>query len=159
MGIDGQAECWNLQSCGLPSHPWKQWTAHVEKDPDILSLLYSNSAMACDDSLIPRLEKGRPKFPTEIHVAAARKEFISFTGKSGLIMEAYLMECFCGEDNFNKYLQPSVYLVHVVYLSGQLWSIKPTMQKMLYIWMSSKLERPGSGDGLCGLISYSRARD
>ena len=48
------------QVAGDPVHAiLKQWTAHVEKDPEMQPLLYSNLAMACDDSLIPRLEKAR----------------------------------------------------------------------------------------------------
>ena len=95
---------------GDPVHAiLKQWTAHVEEDPDMQSLLYSNLAMACDDSLIPRLEKATSKFPREIRLAAARNEFILFMGKAGLIMKAYLMECFCAEDEFNEYNLPFIW--------------------------------------------------
>ena len=50
---------------GDPVHAiLKQWKEHVEDDPDMQSLLYFNSAMACEDSIIPRLEKERSKFTT-----------------------------------------------------------------------------------------------
>ena len=49
---------------GDPVHAiLKQLTARVGKDPEMQPLVYSNLAMACDDSLIPRLEKARSKFP------------------------------------------------------------------------------------------------
>ena len=79
----------------------KLWTDHQNKHPTMQSILYSNSAFACDDSLIPQLEKARSAFPHEIQQELSNKMLISFTGKDGIMMESYIMECFCQDDEFD----------------------------------------------------------
>ena len=75
------------------------WDKHVRKEPDMQSLLYSNSAKACDETLIERLEKARDKLPSElIHtVSGSLKEFVALTAACGVVLKSYLMACFSGQ--------------------------------------------------------------
>ena len=90
------------------------WSAHVLPTPDRQSLLMSNSAQACEGSILSQLEKARDKLPDGIKLvhpididdedtttqsSEQLKEFIPFTGDIGLMMKSYLMDCFCGDDS------------------------------------------------------------
>ena len=85
----------------------KDWAAHVTDDPDMKSLLYSNSAQACDETLIQRLEKKRDTLPKAI---TAGKEFVSLVGEGGLMLKTFLAAAFCAEDDFvDEYDLPNVW--------------------------------------------------
>ena len=62
--------------------------------------MYSNSAKACDELLLLRLEARRDKLPKEITrtMEGELKEFLALTGKCGIIFKSYLMTAFCGEE-------------------------------------------------------------
>ena len=85
---------------GDPGHALMQdWSFHTEREDDTQSLLYSNSAKACDESLLNRLEKARAKLPKDIQERAdkLRKEFVPLTENCGIMLKTYIMEAFCGE--------------------------------------------------------------
>ena len=86
----------------------KDWSAHASATPNSQSLLMSNSAQACEGSILSQLEKARDKLPDGIkHVHSVddedtttqMKEFIPFTGECGLMMKSYLMDSFCRDDS------------------------------------------------------------
>ena len=70
----------------------KDWHSDSTKDPDGQALIMTNSARACDESIIPKLEKKSESMPHDIREG---KHFYSFTGECGLMMKNYLMACFC----------------------------------------------------------------
>ena len=89
-----------VQIAGEPGHAlMNDWLFHTEHNEDTQSLLYSNSAKACDESLLARLDKARAKLPKDIQQTAEklRKEFVPLTGACGIMLKTYIMEAFCGE--------------------------------------------------------------
>lgn len=90
------------------------WSSHVSAAPNRQSSLMSNSAQACEGSILSQLEKARDKLPDGIkHVhpididdedattqsAEQLKEFIPFTGDIELMMKSCLMDSFCGDNS------------------------------------------------------------
>ena len=55
------------------------------------------------------MERVRGMLPEEIihAIDGALKEFVSLTGECGIILKAYLMECFCGENNSEDFHLPT----------------------------------------------------
>ena len=74
----------------------KQWEKDAKFDIDAQSLIMTNSALACDKSILPRLEKAAKNIK---HDAVKQKRFVSFTGDCGLMLKMYLMQCFCNPNN------------------------------------------------------------
>ena len=77
----------------------KDWLEDATKDPDGQALIMTNSARACDESIIPKLEKKSESLPHDIRDG---KHFFSFTGECGLMMKHYLMACFCHGDQYES---------------------------------------------------------
>ena len=99
---------------GDPGHALMQdWSFHTEREDDTQSLLYSNSAKACDESLLNRLEKARAKLPKDIQERAdkLRKEFVPLTGNCGIMLKTYIMEAFCGETSDDDSTLPTLWCV------------------------------------------------
>ena len=87
--------------CGSPVHAiLNDWERDVTANPDGQSLVYSNSAKACDESLLLRLEARRDKLPKELShtIDGELKEILALTGECGIMLKSYLMAVFCGED-------------------------------------------------------------
>ena len=57
------------------------------------SLLYSNSAKACDETILNWLEKKRDTLPKTL---TEGKEFVSLVGDGGLMLKTFLASAFCG---------------------------------------------------------------
>ena len=85
----------NVHVAGNPTHLlMADWTKVAGKEYPQQSLIYSNSAKACDETLIPRLTStAREKIPFSHGV------FLALTGECGLMMKWFLMAAFCGEMN------------------------------------------------------------
>jgi superfamily II DNA helicase RecQ len=81
----------NVQVAGNPTHLlMSDWTKVAATETPQQSIVYSNSAMACDDVLIPRLTStARSKIPFNHGV------FLALTGDCGLMLKWYLMAAFC----------------------------------------------------------------
>jgi hypothetical protein len=77
------------------SHLINSWLTDTTKNPDMKSLIMTNSAAVADGRIIDRLEKASKKLPST-HFDQDNC-FMSFTGDCGLMMKMMLMECFCGE--------------------------------------------------------------
>ncbi len=81
----------NVYVVGNPTHSLiADWTKVAAKQPTRQSLIYSNSATACDEVLIPRLTTAWAKLPVDNGV------FLALTGDCGLMLKWFLMAGFCG---------------------------------------------------------------
>jgi superfamily II DNA helicase RecQ len=79
------------------SHLVNSWSDDTRRNPDMKSLIMTNSARACDGRIIDRLEAAAKKLPNSVFDKT--HGFMSFTGDCGLMMKMFLMECFCGESD------------------------------------------------------------
>jgi len=79
----------------------KDWKKNVTKTPDAQSLLYSNSAQVCEDSLLNRLEKKLSEMDSNLTTTddGKEKEFIPLTCDCGIMLKSYLMAAFCDDGN------------------------------------------------------------
>ena len=69
----------------------KAWTAIATEQPTKQSLIYSNSAAACDGQLLSRLLSAARKVPTNNGI------FLALTGGCGLMLKSFLMASFCSD--------------------------------------------------------------
>ena len=86
--------------CGSPLYAvLNDWEADVKANPEGQSLIYSNSAKACDESILWQLEARRDKLPKALtHTEEGElREFLALTGACGIMLKSYLMAAFCGE--------------------------------------------------------------
>jgi superfamily II DNA helicase RecQ len=79
------------------SHLVNSWVVNQKKNPDMKSLIMTNSAAAADGRIIDRLEKVSKQLPPSVF--NRDNCFMSFTGDCCLMMKMMLMESFCGEGN------------------------------------------------------------
>ncbi len=93
----------------------KDWTVVMQRNPKQQSLVYSNSAAACDGSILNRLFAARRKVPS------INGTFFSLTGECGMMLKSYLMASFCNEsedsqgiESTNHDAQPSITLPTIV---------------------------------------------
>jgi superfamily II DNA helicase RecQ len=77
------------------SHLVNSWVIDQKKNPDMKSLIMTNSAAAADGRIIDRLEKMSKQLSSTSF--DRNSTFVSFTGDCGLMMKMMLMESFCGE--------------------------------------------------------------
>ena len=95
---------------------FNRWEEDMRRDPDAQSLIYSNSAKACDETLMSMLESRREKLPIKvIHTTKGElKVFVALTGECGLMMKSYLMAAFCGDDILDAVFElPTVWAMPV----------------------------------------------
>ena len=102
----------HVQIAGDPLHLlMKDWMAHMNKDPSAQSLLYSNSAKACDETLLNKLEAACKTMPASIRetLDGTAKEFLALTGECGVMLKSYLMAAYCGEEGIIDFDFPFVW--------------------------------------------------
>ncbi len=82
----------NVQISGQPvTSIMNMWTAVATQQPTKQSLIYSNSAAACDGQLLNRLSTAAAKLPFN------NGTFLALTGDCGLMLKSFLMASFCSE--------------------------------------------------------------
>jgi superfamily II DNA helicase RecQ len=82
----------NVQIAGQPTTSlMNTWTAIATEQPTKQSLIYSNSAAACDGQLLNKLSNAARKLPFN------NGTFLSLTGDCGLMLKSFLMASFCGD--------------------------------------------------------------
>jgi len=86
------------------------WGKHITKNPDTQSLVNSNSATACDDTILSQFEKKVAKMQKKEGQSQLLtteegkiKEFIPLTGECGIMMKSFLMAAFCGDYEVSGY--------------------------------------------------------
>jgi hypothetical protein len=78
--------------CGQPvTSIMNMWMAIATKQPTKQSLIYSNSAAACDGQLLNRLSTTARKMPFN------NGTFLALTGDCGLMLKSFLMASFCSD--------------------------------------------------------------
>ncbi len=83
----------NVQICGLPvTSIMNAWMAKAMEQPTKQTLIYSNSAAACDGQLLNRLSIVARKIPFD------NGRFLSLTGECGVMLKSFLMASFCGDE-------------------------------------------------------------
>ena len=77
----------------------KDWSSHMSVNPTIQSILYSNSATACDGSILQRLEKAKSSLPKKVREDddIMEKEFLA------LINEPYDDFVINGDECWSKF--------------------------------------------------------
>ncbi len=81
-----------VKICGQPvTSIMNAWSAKALEQPTKQSLIYSNSAAACDGQLLNRLSITARKIPFD------NGKFLALTGDCGLMLKSFLMASFCGD--------------------------------------------------------------
>ncbi len=84
----------NVHTCGQPvTSIMNAWTEIAMQQPTKQSLIYSNSAAACNGQLLNRLSTAARKLPFN------NGKFLSLTGECGMMLKSFLMASFCGDDS------------------------------------------------------------
>jgi len=94
-----------VHAVGSPTNLlFKHWSNTTSLDPSHQSLIYLNSAKACNGTLMIKLEAERDSLPlSAIHTPEGKlKLFIALTGECGIMMKAYLMAAFCGDGDIDE---------------------------------------------------------
>ena len=84
----------------------KDWTVDMEKHPTAQSLIYSNSARACDDTILDSLERAASKMESHL---VGDKEFLALTGACGIMLKSYLMAAYCGDEDIEDFELPNIW--------------------------------------------------
>jgi hypothetical protein len=86
----------NVHTSGQPvTSIMNAWTEIATQQPTKQSLVYSNSAAACDGQLLNRLSNAAQKLPFN------NGKFLSLTGECGMMLKSFLMASFCGDSSLH----------------------------------------------------------